>query len=544
MWTIFIGSTLYVCYFTHLDAVGLVGPDEPRYASIARDMADSGDWITPRLYGQPWFEKPPLYYWSAALSFRLFGVSEVSARLPSAVFALLATLAIGWLGWRAYGAETARWTLLLLPTSMGMIGFSHAAATDMPFAATLTLAMIPAAILLDLLPSKPLEPSGSPPAARGSSARAGSLASSGLLASILLGFSLGLATLAKGPAALLLCGGGVVSWAFFTKRWRMTLRLLHPAAIIAYCLTALPWYVLCAIRNPDFFRVFIIEHNFHRFLTPEFQHIQPFWYYAEIILIGFLPWTAVLLWASSAGLHRIRRGSLSSSTIFLFCWSGFCVAFYTISRSKLPGYILPAVPAVALLLATCCTSLATEKRWSLALSSLAFSAIGAAAFVAILKTPEHLLRNAVMFKPLVLLFLLMVVLVNAFFALPVLRRRKTAILFAVLPLFLAFRAFDFAAQSTPLSILSPRYIASQIQAEQIPLAELRFAQLKRATLFGVNFYLRSDLQEWDGDPAREVYVLTDGMHCSMKPAAMNCEDLWGDENRSKVSDVLHLTPKN
>ena len=149
-----------------------------------------------------------------------------------------------------------------------------------------------------------------------------------------------------------------------------------------------------------------------------------------------------------------------------------------------------------------------------------------------------------MFKPLVLLFLVLIVVANVFFALTVLRRRNTAILFAVLPFFLAFRAFDFAAESTPLSILSPRYIASQIQAEQIPLAELHFAQLKRATLYGVNFYLRSNLQEWDGDRAREVYVLTDGMHCSIKPAEMNCDDLWGELERSHVFDVLHLTPKN
>jgi 4-amino-4-deoxy-L-arabinose transferase-like glycosyltransferase len=543
-WTVLIGSTLWVCYFTHLNAVGLVGPDEPRYAWIARDMAESGDWITPRLYGTPWFEKPPLYYWSAALTFKLLGVNEVSARLPSALFALLATLAIGWLGWRAYGAETARWVFLVLPASVGMIGFSHAAATDMPFAATLTLALIPTAILLDLLPPKPMESPVSSAAAQASPTRASSFTPSSLLASIVLGFFLGLATLAKGPAALILCSGGVLCWAFLTKRWRMTLRLLHPAAIIAFCLTALPWYILCAIRNPDFFGVFIVEHNFKRFLTPEFQHIQPFWYYAAMILIAFLPWTAVLLWALTAGLNRIRRASVSSSTILLLCWSAFCAAFFTISRSKLPGYILPALPPIALLLARSCTLLANAKRWSLALSSLAFSALGAAAFVAILKNPEHLLRNSVMFKPLVLLFVVLIALSNVLFALLVLRRRNTAILFAVLPFFLAFQVFEFAAESTPLSILSPRYIASQIQAEQIPLTMLHFAKLKRTTLYGVNFYLRTNLHEWDGDPAREVYVLTDGLRCSMKPAEMNCEDLWGEQERTDVFDVLHLTPKN
>src|SRR3981081_211347 len=149
-WTILILATLYVCYFSHLGAIGFVGPDEPRYAWIARDMAETGDWVTPRLYGKPWFEKPVLYYWGAAASFRLFGVSEAAARLPSAISALLATLALAWLASRLYGAETARWLLLLLPTTVGMIGFSHAAATDMPFSGMLTVAMVCAAVVIGL----------------------------------------------------------------------------------------------------------------------------------------------------------------------------------------------------------------------------------------------------------------------------------------------------------------------------------------------------------------------------------------------------------
>src|SRR5438552_14999816 len=149
-WAMLIASTVYVCYFSHLGAIGFVGPDEPRYAWIARDMAETGDWVTPRLYGKPWFEKPPLFYWGAALCFRLFGVSEAAARLPSAISALLATLAMAWLALRLYGADTARWLLLLLPTTVGMIGFSHAAATDMPVSGMLTISMVCAAAVLSL----------------------------------------------------------------------------------------------------------------------------------------------------------------------------------------------------------------------------------------------------------------------------------------------------------------------------------------------------------------------------------------------------------
>src|SRR5256886_11901877 len=228
----------------------------------------------PRLYGKPWFEKPVLYYWGAALCFKLFGVSEAAARLPSAISALLATLALAWLALRLYGAETARWLLLLLPTTVGMIGFSHAAAPDMPFAAILTMAMVCAAVVLGLTrnentPILPRTP---------------------WLPLLLFGFFLGLAVLAKGPVAIILSAGPIFFWALFRKRWREAFRLFHPAALASFCLTALPWYILCARRNPDFFRIFIIEHNFKRYLTPEFQHIQPFWYYGPIILIAILPW--------------------------------------------------------------------------------------------------------------------------------------------------------------------------------------------------------------------------------------------------------------
>jgi hypothetical protein len=334
-WAILIVATLYVCYFSHLGAIGFVGPDEPRYAWVARDMMETGDWVTPRLYGKPWFEKPPLYYWGAALCFKLFGVSEAAARLPSAISALMATLGLAWLALRLYGAETARWLLLLLPTTVGMIGFSHAAATDMPFSGMLTIAMVAAAVVVGLTRNEntPIIPQ------------------TPWLALVLFGFFLGLAVLAKGPAAIILCGGAVFFWALFTKCWRDAFRLLHPVAIAAFCLTALPWYILCARRNPGFLRVFLIEHNFKRYLTPEFQHVQPFWYYGLILLVASLPWTILLIWAFVSGAAlSIRKGGGSLPPLFFLSWGMFCLAFFSISKSKLPGYILPALPAIAFLL--------------------------------------------------------------------------------------------------------------------------------------------------------------------------------------------------
>ncbi len=351
-WLVLIITTLYLCYFHNLGAIGLVGPDEPRYAWIAREMHESGDWITPRLYGKPWFEKPPLLYWGAALSFKLFGVSDAAARFPSALAALLATLAMAWLAWRIYGAWTARWLLLLLPTTVGMVGFSHAAATDMPFAAALTVALAFAAIILGLTRKQDSSRVQRTP----------------WLALICFGVFLGLATLAKGPAAIVLSGGGVLLWAAITRHWRGAFRCLHPVAIASFCLTALPWYIICSRRNPDFFRIFIVEHNFKRYLTLEFQHIQPFWFYVPVLLIALAPWTLALLWSALFGALRAwpqRRPS--DATLLALCWAIFCLLFFSISKSKLPGYILPAVPPIGLLLSRAYVRLVPQDGWTLRL---------------------------------------------------------------------------------------------------------------------------------------------------------------------------------
>ncbi len=547
-WLVLILATLYVCYFSHLGAIGFVGPDEPRYASIARAMTETGDWVTPRLYGKPWFEKPPLYYWGAALSFKLFGITEAAARLPGALSALLATLTLAWLALRLYSAETARWLLLLLPTTIGMIGFSHAAATDMPFSAMFTVAMVAAAVLLGLVPSdnsfssSAIESATQPPPSS-----FGSFTSSIYFAAVLFGLFLGLAVLAKGPAAILLCGGAVFFWGLITKSWRDVGRLLHPAGVAAFCVTALPWYLLCAHRNPDFFRIFLIEHNFKRFLTPEFQHIQPFWFYAEIILLAFLPWTAALVWTFMAGLRHLSQAKrVSSFTSFLLCWVGFCVLFFTISRSKLPGYILPAVPAIGLLLSRAATSLAPSKRRSFGLASLAAAALFAGSFAATIVSDEGRLKNLVAFAPLIGLILIALSIANlllGFFFL--LSRRSAALVAAILPILLAFALLDDILPFTPVSILSPRYLAYQLQANHVPLADLRVVGIRRNTLYGLNFYLRTDLQEWDRDPSQESYVVATGrLSCSKIPVAMSCSSLWGEVDKIDDFELLHLTPKH
>ena len=523
-WTLLIVATLYVCYFSHLGAIGFVGPDEPRYAWIARDMTETGDWVTPRLYGKPWFEKPPLFYWGAALSFKLCGVSEAAARLPSAVSALLATLALAWLALRLYGAETARWLLLLLPTTVGMIGFSHAAATDMPFSAMLTIAMVCAAVVLGLTrkensPFIPQTP---------------------WLALVLFGFFLGLAVLAKGPAAIILCGGTVFFWALFTKRWRAALRLFHPAALASFCLTALPWYILCARRNPDFFHIFIIEHNFKRYFTPEFQHIQPFWFYIPILALGLLPWSVSAIGLLRDAKHSWKEGGwLSSPGLFITCWAIFPLVFFSLSKSKLPGYVLPAVPPLGLLMAQALSVRANKilpgDRWVEITSGVTLLAIALLTALQFERTPlgfAPLIIAVVGFASLILNNLPRTVLINAI-----------ALIVVVV---LTPRGNTREILDGRLSARAAPAAAAMIWKEYSPERSSTY-KLRRSFQYSLNFYFHRELPGWSlaqaqpgwvYAPAREISELRDlGLNCpfnALRHAVIVCEDP-GSANRRPPS---------
>jgi 4-amino-4-deoxy-L-arabinose transferase-like glycosyltransferase len=411
----------------------------------------------------------------------LFGVSEAAARLPSAISALLATLALAWLAWRLYGGETARWMLLLLPTTVGMIGFSHAAATDMPFSGMLTIAMVCAAVVLRLAPSEAGGPK--PPATNLSTPWA---------ALFLFGFFLGLAVLAKGPAGIILCGGAVFFWALFTRRWPDAFRLLHPAAIAAFCVTALPWYILCARRNPDFLRVFIIEHNFKRYLTPEFQHIQPFWFYIPVLLVALLPWTAssIRFLRVPGQMWKLAK-RLTLSELFFGLWGAFTIVFFSLSKSKLPGYILPAVPPVLLFLARgvsarILNAVPGDRGMRIAVG---LSLIGLGIFGALQVERIPLLAPALIIAAGGIPILLMANL-----------RRGLALSVCALIV-----AIALAFTGTTREVLDQRYSARDApQAARIiwnnySPEESSTYNLTRSFQYSLNFYLHRELPEWSPD---------------------------------------------
>jgi len=472
---------LYVCLFSGLGVLGLVGPDEPRYAAIARAMAETHDWITPRLWGTPWFEKPVLYYWTAGIAMRMFGVSEFAARLPSALAALLAVAAAAWTSLRSYGVSTAWYLLLMLPTSVAMVGFSRAAGPDMLFAGLLTAAM---AIAVEMLQKQ--RPG---PASR-----------------VAFGFFLGAAVLAKGPAAVILAGGASLAWAAFTRQWRAPFRFLHPIVVVAFCTTALPWYVLCALRNPDFLRVFLWQHNFERYTTPIFEHNQPFWYYGPILLLAVVPWILFVLATLVGAILRLKsKAKPDSIDIFLASWALFPILFFSFSQSKLPGYILPVIPPLFVLLGRWASESARGKlrtvirtlEWTGALLLLSTIQVGVAAMAGIHE------RFAEYFLACFAVFLFGIAI-----ALLALKKRPTAALVLVVLLVILSVEFANFAVLPPLdSEISSRHLAQELLKAGATGDNLAVYDLPRAWNYGLDFYFKRNLPEWVPDRTDPEWIV-------------------------------------
>jgi 4-amino-4-deoxy-L-arabinose transferase-like glycosyltransferase len=315
-------------FFYGLASFGLIGADEPRYAQVAREMFSRHDWITPTLGGKPWLEKPPLYYWQAMLAYAAFGPSDWSARLPSAVDATSMVVAV-YLFLRRFCSGYELDGALITASAAGVIGFARAASTDMPLAATFALALL--------------------------AWYAWREGNSKLHLALFYVF-LGLGALAKGPIAPFLAAAVIVAFSIVMRDARLIWRTLWLPGILLFCLIVLPWYVAVQLENPEFFRVFILEHNFARFGTNLYHHKEVFWYYLPVVLAGVLPWTIFIVIALgenirawwSSGRKLSGEDALSA---FLVLWLIVPVIFFSISQSKLPGYILPALPAATLLLA-------------------------------------------------------------------------------------------------------------------------------------------------------------------------------------------------
>ena len=320
----FVLLAVYLTLFFQLGDLPFIGADEPRYARISEEMLLADDFVTPRLEGSPWLEKPPLLFWVQALSFRVFGVSEAAARLPVALLGLLCALAAGGLARHLAGFRAGVLAILILCTSTLFFIFARAGSTDMPLTACLTVSLV-------------------------CGYRAAG--SRNLLWSLLSGAFLGAAALAKGPIALILFGGIFTVYFLWIEKleWRWRHLLAGTAAFLA---TSVPWYwSVWAENGYSFFVTFWLNHHLARVMSDLHHHSQPFWYYLAVLAVGFFPWTPFLA-SSFARLWRSRTGAgPDHSQVFLWIWVALPVVFFSLSESKLPGYVLPVVPALALLVA-------------------------------------------------------------------------------------------------------------------------------------------------------------------------------------------------
>ena len=361
-----------------LQIVGLVGADEPRYAQVAREMLARHDWVTPVLYGHAWLEKPPLYYWCAMIAYQgAGGVTDTAARLPSAFLSCLMVFFI-YIWTRRFRPDAQLDAALITASAAIIIGFGRSASTDMPLTVMFTAAML---------------------------CWYGWYASNTRRWLLAFYFFMALATLAKGPVAVFLGGLIILIFAGLRRDPRLILRTLWPIGIAVYLAVAAPWYIAVQHANPEFFRTFFLEHNLERFSSNLYHHPQPFWFYIPVALVALVPWT---VFAVAALVDAIRDWRFSTQQppakedlrTYLALWFLVPIVFFSLSHSKLPGYILPAIPAGTILLADFILRREQEDVkppvWMIVLHALLSSAMLIAAFTVSFKLVKLALpRNVI-----------------------------------------------------------------------------------------------------------------------------------------------------
>jgi len=476
-------------FFYGLGAFGLLGADEPRYAQVAREMLDHSDWVTPTLQGKPWLEKPPLYYWQAMLAFRVGGVSDQTARVPAAFDAALLIVAIYFFLARFRpGSELDG--ALITASSVGMVGFAHAAATDMPLAACFGIALLGWYSWYE-------------------SRRRGYLA--------VFYFFLALATLAKGPVAPALAAVIILLFAAVKRDWRAIPRILWIPGIALYLAVMLPWYVAVQIRNPEFFRVFILEHNLARFSQDVYHHRQPFWFYLPVFLLATMPWTILLIFAI---VRRVRliwtegkaAGSHAENSwpLFLLIWMLAPVLFFSASQSKLPGYILPAVPAGALLVTEYLAARRNEAKKPSALFASTHGILCGLLVFAALSAASIAINHRLLWGPGTFVAAVVAAVFALGISLAVLSRAGLRLLSRATMIAVVVSVGAVVRFAAPVidAAQSARPIAESIQAfshEPVPTA---LYHINRAQEYGLEFYLNRAVDKYeDGNIPAAAHVV-------------------------------------
>jgi len=364
VWTLLI--LFLLVWFYMLGARTLVPTDEGRYAEMAREMVATQDWITTRLNGIKYFEKPPLQTWMNAVTFELFGLGEWQARLWTGLCGLFGIGLVAYTGRRVFNERVGFYAPLVLGSSLFWAGMGHINTLDMGLAAMMTLSIC--ALLL---------------AQRNDANR-----DEQRNWMLLCWAGMALAVLSKGLIGIVLPGAVLVLYTLFSRDWAIWKRLHLVKGLILFFAICTPWFVLVSMKNPEFPQFFFIHEHFQRFTTKIHSRTGPWYYFIPILLLGIMPWLGVFVQSLLTGAREEHNGSsfnsLSSGKFqprkMLLIWSVFIFVFFSISGSKLPSYILPIFPTLALLIA-CYVERATFKAIVLSASIVAVPCAIAMAFI-------------------------------------------------------------------------------------------------------------------------------------------------------------------
>jgi len=346
-WLLWI--VLAAVWFGTLGQRALTRPDEGRYAEIPREMAVSGDWLTPRLNDIKYFEKPALQYWATAAGFKVFADNEWTARLWPALTGFFSIVLVWWTGRRLWGAQAGHLAAAILASSLLFVGMGHILTLDMGLSFFLQVAWTGCLLAQqeDRLTSR----------------RWMLLAWAGLA----------LAVLSKGIVALVLTGATLVGYTLLnrdTSPWR---RLSPLAGLALFLIVAAPWFVAVSVANPEFPHFFFIHEHFERFLSTVHRRDEPPWFFLAVYSLGALPWTLLLLQAVPRAWSRGVARTFSPER-FVLLWVLTTFAFFNVSGSKMAPYILPIFPALALLGGRHVTDL-SRRAWLIHLALLAVVAL-------------------------------------------------------------------------------------------------------------------------------------------------------------------------
>lgn len=325
LWTVF--AAVVVLWFANLGTRDLLHPDEGRYAEIAREMSVTGDWVTPRLNGLKYFEKPPLQYWITAAAYRIFGVHEWTARLWPALAGLLAVVAIGIAGRALEGPALGAFAALALSGTVWQCGMAQIVSLDSGLSFFLTLTF--AGLVIAQRPG-----TGAMTRRRWMWVAWAAMAG---------------ATLSKGPIGVVLPAGALVVYSLVNRDAEIWQRLHLTSGLMLFLILVAPWFIAVSRANDEFLSFFFIHEHLERFLTEEHQRVGPWYYFVPLALAGSLPWLVVLAF----GIRRAWRDGGAAPRMFSWrrlalVWAAFVFVFFSLSGSKLPSYILPMFAPLAL----------------------------------------------------------------------------------------------------------------------------------------------------------------------------------------------------